>query len=605
MGGSTENNGRTGHNGRTMRFAAMPRVSTEKQEKQGESLRTQRQSLQRDVELLGGTITGWYGGQESAVGDYERKEMVRLTADAASNKWDAVIIAHIDRWDRGSSEAKTAINALIKHNRRFYISCTEMNLHNPDHQLMLDMAAAMGKWAANNAALKSLLNKIARARRGLPTCGELPFARTYDRTTEQWGLDPAAVTTIRTIVARFLAGESLPHLAAEYGMSHSNLCRMLRYRCGAEWVQEFHSDKLNIHERVPTVVPRLLDAATIRAVHQRLDDARTRLHLPPPMTGKLEGRTKHRYLLSGFCFCGICGRAMTGNVKQSGVRYYRHAQIRTGHVSLQFVPCPLTVAARDGSGRGNGQRSPCVRADVLEEKVIDELFNLAGNPAAIERAVQAATADHTPAMSDRDRLLAELQKVSRARRTVLDLIERGSLSTDEAEEKLQKWNDRERLLRQQLDVLDEELSAVPTSEQVRLFVEELPPFREGGPPVLWLMDDEGDSYAGGNDLGTWLLMGWDDKRTLVEKCFAGMMGGKHSGVYVTPTGRGSFTYQLRGKLHRVSGVGDGTSSGNTNRDSSRVVTGAEGGSREDSKLSVVVSVHTGRISPCPAPSPTP
>jgi DNA invertase Pin-like site-specific DNA recombinase len=578
--------GSTGNNG--LRFAAMCRVSTEKQERQGESLRTQRASLLRDVELLSGTITGWYGGQESAVGDYERKEMLRLTVDAGRDKWDAIIICTIDRWDRGSSEAKDAIRALKRANKKFYVSCSQLDLANPDQELMLDVAAAMGKWAANNAALKSLLNKIARARRGWPTCGEIPHGRIFNRDSEQWGIDPSAQQTIQAIATRFLAGESLVKLAAEYGMSHSNLWRMLRYRCGPEWMQEFHSDKFNLHERVPTPVPRLLDNATIKAVHQRLDDARTRLHLPPPMTGKLEGRTKHRYLLSGYVFCGICNRAMTGNAKQTGVRYYRHAQMKSGHVSMSYVPCPLTDATAPLS---SGRRSPCVRADVLEEQVITELFNLCGNPAAIERAVKAATGDHAEAQGDRERLVGELDKVAKAIRDVLTLIERRALTLEQAEARLLKWQERERELRERIGVMDEELIEVPTAEEVRLFVEELEPYRPGGPPVLWLMDEKGDTYAGGNDLGTWLAMSYEDKRSLVQRYFTGMLGGKHSGIYVTPTGRGTFSYQLRGRLHRVSGY--------INRDDR----GHKDGSL--SKLSAVKSVHTGRISPCPAPSPTP
>src|SRR4051794_22600888 len=53
-----------------LRFAAFIRVSTEQQEKQGESLRTQRTQNEKDVGLLGGNSIAWYGGQEHGTPGY-------------------------------------------------------------------------------------------------------------------------------------------------------------------------------------------------------------------------------------------------------------------------------------------------------------------------------------------------------------------------------------------------------------------------------------------------------------------------------------------------------------------------------------------------------
>src|SRR5262245_16035527 len=87
-------------NGRPIRFAALIRVSTEAQERQGESLRTQRKDNETCVEQLGGSIAGFYGGQEHGTPGWERKEFDRLLRDAAAGLFDAVIVNHIDRWGR-------------------------------------------------------------------------------------------------------------------------------------------------------------------------------------------------------------------------------------------------------------------------------------------------------------------------------------------------------------------------------------------------------------------------------------------------------------------------------------------------------------------------
>src|SRR5215831_16189620 len=92
-----------------LRFGPLIRVSTEQQEKQGESLRTQRANIARDAELLGGSITEWYGGQEHATPGWEKKELDRLIRDAGKGKWDAVIVAYADRWSRDNAKSKEGL----------------------------------------------------------------------------------------------------------------------------------------------------------------------------------------------------------------------------------------------------------------------------------------------------------------------------------------------------------------------------------------------------------------------------------------------------------------------------------------------------------------
>jgi len=121
---------------------------------------------------------------------------------------------------------------------------------------------------------------------------------------------------IADVADRYLAGESLPKLADEYAVNHSNLCKLLRKRCGDKWEIDFRADDLNIRETVTIPVPRLLPEETIRAVLQRLEANRTYLHKPP--------RSVHEYVLSGRVFCAECGYCMFGQVNRNGHRSYRH-----------------------------------------------------------------------------------------------------------------------------------------------------------------------------------------------------------------------------------------------------------------------------------------
>jgi DNA invertase Pin-like site-specific DNA recombinase len=92
---------------RKMLFAPLVRVSMESQERQGESLRTQRADLEADIRSLGGKVYKWYAGQEHATPDYERRILEEFMTDARARKFDAVIVWHVNRWSRDNDKSST------------------------------------------------------------------------------------------------------------------------------------------------------------------------------------------------------------------------------------------------------------------------------------------------------------------------------------------------------------------------------------------------------------------------------------------------------------------------------------------------------------------
>lgn len=489
---------------KALRFAPLIRVSTERQEQQGESLRTQRKYNARDIERLGGVIVQWYGGQEHATPGWEKGEVDRLIADAIKGKFDAVMVAYADRWSRDNAKSKEGLDVFRKHGIRFFVGSMEMNLFDPQHRFMLGMSAEVGEFIALQQAKKSIESRIERARQGRPTAGRMPYGRTFNDETGQWGIDPQKQEIITRIAERYLAGESMPELAKEYGWHRGNLRETLRDRCGNIWKQTFKDVDLNIDELVETTVPRLLQERTIRAIHQRLEANRTYLH----------GRPKYDYLLNGRIFCAGCGYAMTGQVNnQNGYAYYRHLH------KDRARECPV-------------RPRPHVPVDKIETEVIKQLFEMFGNPAAIERAVKAAVPDCDKALKQQGRIQAELAQVESARNRVLNLIERDTLTIEQAEKKLRDLKDREAGLRANLDKLAAALADVPDEETVRCYVERI----EGvfGPTIV-VQDEQGNTYEGGNDVQSYIMMSREDRRRLIRAVFdTPLADGKPAGVYVYP-----------------------------------------------------------------------
>jgi DNA invertase Pin-like site-specific DNA recombinase len=522
-------------NGKQLRFAAMVRVSTEKQEQQGESLHVQRNSNIRDVEKLGGKIVQWYGGQEHATEGWERKEVDRLIADASKGKFNAVIVAYADRWSRDNAKSKEGLEAFRKNSIKFYVGTLPLDLFSPEHRLMLGINAEIGEFIALQQQKKSLQSKIERARQGKPTCGSLPYGRTYSKEVG-WGIDLEKQALIKDVAERYLRGVPMTKMARELGVNKSNLIRLLRERCGGELVIEFNSDKLDIHETVTLAVPSLLDDALLKAVRERLKANRTNLHKPP--------RPKYEYLLSGRVFCAACGYTLVGQTNHENHRYYAH----TNRDADNLCPC---------------KPRPWVRADWLEGEVTRQLFEMFGNPAAIEKAIRRAVPDGDDLAKRKAKLDADLAKLGRSRDNILRLVDDDALTYEQAKGRLASIKEREEHLREESDKLAEQLVNLPDEDTLRRYVER---FQDDFGSIkavtvavrdenhnthsasgyvsgeygtaYFAQDEDGDvSVASGEDVNGFLnaVTTKDDRRHLIDAVFARTMtDGKPAGIYVSP-----------------------------------------------------------------------
>jgi site-specific DNA recombinase len=414
--------------------------------------------------------------------------MDRLIADAAKGKFDAVIVAYADRWSRDNKKSKEGLDVFREHGIRFFVGTTEKDLFDPQHRFELGLHAEVGEYIAMQQAKKSIEAKIERARMGWPACGSLPWGRTFNRETGKWGLDEAKKAIIEDIAARYIAGELLNKLAAEYHLGTINLYLTLRTKCGDTWMQRFKSAKLNIDESIPTKIPRLLSDETLKAIRATAEGNKTYHH----------GHAKYRYLLSRVVFCGHCGHAMCGQMNEGDNAYYRHS----------IYPC-----TRKGT-------KAWVRASRIEDTILRHLFEFSGNPAAVKKAIEEATPNRdkiAELRQRRKRLEAELAKTRAGRERVLALVMKGTITAANAEKQLTEAQKKESVQAEQLERLDAALEHLPSQDQIE---------KTSG-QLAALVSKVG--HANHN----FDAMTWEDKRGLVEMFFAGKTtDGKRMGVYV-------------------------------------------------------------------------
>ena len=489
-----------------LRFAPLVRVSTESQERQGESLRTQRQQITQYVQALGGVIPDrcWdYSGQEHATPGQERAKLDKLLADAGKGLFDAVIVCDASRWSRDNGKSKAGLEVLRQHGIRFFVGPMEYDLHAPEHTLFLGMATEINEFHARQQSLKSLQNRIERARRGLPSCGKLPFGRTFNRKKQIWGLDAEKVKEIQWAADQYLNGRGLPEIANALGINAPNLWKTLNHRAGDTWEQRFQSKELNIDETVTVTIPRLLPQETIDAIHERARGNKTYCH----------GEIKHRYLLARMVFCSECCYAMFGQTNHGNRRYYRHPRNRAN-------PC---------------DHSLWVGAEELEEAVLTHLFSMFGDVAAMEQAITRAIPDTTKVAALRDQkdgLDAKLTAVQREKTNLIRAIAKGTLTDTEAGATMAELRERETMISSEVDKIALQLDNLPDPKQIKR-------------RASLVQNVIRDIYS---DLGHLPKMEYEKKRALVQRAFAGKDSeGKRLGVYVKKTEEG-WTYSIRGLL---------------------------------------------------------
>ncbi len=490
-----------------LRFAPLVRVSTEKQERQGESLQTQRKQIQQYVKTLDGYIPDgcWrYSGQEHATPGQERENLDRLLKDSGKGVFDAIIVCDASRWSRDNAKSKAGLEILRQNGIRFFVGSTEYDLFSPQARLFLGMSTEMNEFFALEQSRKSMENRIERARKGIPTGGKLPYGRTYDKETGAWGIDEEKAKNIKWSAGQYLKGESLQKLAKTLNMNMPNLWKILTKRSGDKWEVRFGSSKLNINESVQIKIPRLLDQETIDRIHERAASNKTFTH----------GHIKHQYLLSRMIFCADCGYTMFGQTNHGDRRYYRHPRYRKKECDISFW----------------------VRADDLEGAVIAHLFGMYGDIENMEKAMLRAIPDASRIGELREQeegLKKRLEKAEGERQRLIKSIAKGIISDSEAERTILEIRERTSLLTEEIEKIRPQVEKVPTEGQIRRKAKLIKRTLEG-------------IYTRPGRLSK---MSFDDKRKLAQMVFAGKTPeGARCGVYVKRSGKAGepVIYEIKG-----------------------------------------------------------
>lgn len=401
-------------------------------------------SIPRQKEDIGSFIhfNGWKSGTlyidecksgKSIVG---RDEFQRMMRDAASGKFDVVVVYDVSRFGRAGLDIIQSAETL-KRDFGVHVVDTKGSFDTRDNRRTLTNYVQAG--VAEDERLRILdrtgKGRIRKAQLGEPWGNSRPVGRDFDRTTKRWYITDLG-RAINDILKRYLDGEGLADLCKEHGISsRSKISEWVwRGQLSGPYSATFNIPELDIVDMKVQVpgMPEVVTQTLLAKVKARLQFNRTHNRVDV-----------QAYPLAGFIRCKDCGKTLTGQTSHGKV-WYRHRRKST---------CSLTsVAGQDIEG-------PVL--DHLYDRFLDEpAFNK-----AVERALPPASVRQS-IETDRLATLKSLKKKKREASRLVDAISRGADVELLLDKQLELKTEIQKLTRREVK-LREKIAGLPNVDHIR------------------------------------------------------------------------------------------------------------------------------------------
>jgi site-specific DNA recombinase len=531
-----------------LRFAPLIRVSSEAQERKGESLKVQKDEIEKAVNMAGGTIPEYcwsYSGQESATSDQERRKLDALLNDSSKDLFDAVIVYDPSRWSRDNLKSEEGLRILKKNGIKFFTGPVEIDLFDPNQEYYLATSVASAQLHAKQQALKSILSKKARLKQNIPAVGKMPYGRTFNKRTKEWGIDKDKQKKVQEAAKMFIENVPVSTISKRTGIEIVHLYKLFRNSCGDEWVVDFKPKLFpNLAEKITVKIPPLLPEKTIKAIHKKIEYNRTLHH----------GKIRHEYLLSRMIFCEECGYSLSGTtIRKKGrkdLRYYKHFKM-------------------SGKKEINCKSFSHIRAELIEDAVMRDIFESFGDVKKREEMMKKASTDWKEAKgleNDIKRFNKELANINRRKKRLINAVEDGTFESSDIKERMKELKEKEGLIKVDIQVAKAKLDQFISEEEIK----------KAAKGVTAQKDYVGPSEEAAEKMIDWVYFGtearleemtFEQKKELLQLLFMGKsIDGQRYGVYVKKGKKGKWHYRVRGSFGNLTGTIKNGDSGPNNPD---------------------------------------
>lgn len=269
------------------------RVSTEAQtEKYG--LDVQKQKILDYCEKNKVVIDKWYVDGGYSGSKLNRPEIQKLLDDAESELIETVYIYKLDRLSRDTADTLELMYRILPKFGVKVVSMTEeIRTENPIDKVMLTMNAAMNQYERELIYMRTRAGMVERVKKGLwMGGGRVPWGYYYDRNDGILHIDKEQAEQVRSAYKLYLNGYSCDRIARILGFKGEKIVsNILKRKSNIGLIEYKGSTYKGLHEPI-------VDEKTFYATQELMRRRSTNSHIA------------NDHLLTGLCYCGVCGAKM-------------------------------------------------------------------------------------------------------------------------------------------------------------------------------------------------------------------------------------------------------------------------------------------------------
>jgi site-specific DNA recombinase len=365
--------------GKVLRAASYCRTSGEVQ-RDNTSIPRQQDANAKFIETSGWTLTSHYVDEcKSGSKEEGREAFKRLMRDAANGVFDIVVVFDIKRFSRDGADI-VRNSTFLRSNFSIHVVDTKGQFDTRDRRktLINYVHAGVSEQERLDIMERMIGGRVRKAMDGLPWSGNRPFGRDFKSTGKNQGhwYVTERGKNLKKLLRRYVEGESLHDLAAQYGFTSASVVRnaFAKGQLSGPYEVTFNSPDLEMEDvKVPIPsMPEVISPDLERRVRERMQHNRN-----------WNKQSLRRYVLSSFIYCERCGRALSGSTAKGIVYYKHHHGPNDGRCEFSHTPGAL-----------------------IEAHALDYLFGFFLDQPTFEEAIKGAL----PNDGDREALADDLTK---------------------------------------------------------------------------------------------------------------------------------------------------------------------------------------------------
>lgn len=430
------------------------RVSTQEQAREGYSIEEQKERLEKYADAHGWIIYKVYSDPGFSGGSIERPGLKAMIRDISENKIDKVVVYKLDRLSRSQKDTLYLIEDIFLENNTDFVSMTEnFDTSTPFGKAMIGILSVFAQLEREQIKERMALGREGRAKSGLWGGGaNVPIGYRYANNVLT--PDPFEAMIVRRIYSEYLSGKSKTAICTDlnkeglrssYGpFTKTTITQILHHG--------IYSGLIKYHDRYyESNYERIIDRETWLKI-QELN--RKNAEKNPYSSLGFNNRVS---IITGLCYCKICGKKMKSVYNTPGRGYHPERGIQ------KFIVCP--------DKKKTGCTNRRYRMEEIEDIILTEIKKLRIDPDYL-KAVRSKSENNNIAEEIQvltDRIEGNDIKISR----LMDLYSIGGVDLSQVKDKIENIGRESESLKRQIQDLKREQTESMTDEEIRECIDTL------------------------------------------------------------------------------------------------------------------------------------